>query len=171
MLYFLKLFILPHSRDVDPVVLAIRGGDVEVVQKVAESSPHSLLRENKDGWIPLHHAAFNGQHDCLRTLLKGIGVYKYIQMSTFGSQMSPSSALRVVSCSSTSRFCRQTHLAGTDWLAACCVFWTFVVCEVSSGVRSWSWHQQQEQSNPFVLRSSGSIICQAKQLWTHRSQH
>ncbi|XP_051942769.1 ankyrin repeat and SOCS box protein 2-like isoform X1 [Hippocampus zosterae] len=62
--------VTSHAEDVDPVVLAIRGGDVEVVKKVAESSPHSLLRENKDGWIPLHHAAFNGQHDCLRTLLK-----------------------------------------------------------------------------------------------------
>ncbi|XP_061651573.1 ankyrin repeat and SOCS box protein 2-like isoform X3 [Phyllopteryx taeniolatus] len=56
-------------RDVDPVVLAIRGGDAEAVKKQAASSPHSLMRENKEGWIPLHHAAFSGQHECLRTLL------------------------------------------------------------------------------------------------------
>ncbi|XP_077411520.1 ankyrin repeat and SOCS box protein 2-like isoform X2 [Vanacampus margaritifer] len=57
-------------RDVDPVVLAIQMGDVEAVKKQAASSPHNLMWENKEGWIPLHHAAFSGQPECLRTLLK-----------------------------------------------------------------------------------------------------
>ncbi|XP_077395867.1 ankyrin repeat and SOCS box protein 2-like isoform X2 [Festucalex cinctus] len=58
-----------EHRAVDPVVLAIRGGDVEAVKKQAASSPHNLMRENKEGWIPLHHAAASGQSECLRTLL------------------------------------------------------------------------------------------------------
>ncbi|XP_061698886.1 ankyrin repeat and SOCS box protein 2-like isoform X4 [Syngnathoides biaculeatus] len=58
-----------HLRDIDPVVQAIQGGDAEAVKKQAASSSHSLMRENKEGWIPLHHAAFGGQYECLRTLL------------------------------------------------------------------------------------------------------
>uniref|UniRef100_A0A4W6FCD3 Uncharacterized protein n=1 Tax=Lates calcarifer TaxID=8187 RepID=A0A4W6FCD3_LATCA len=58
------------SLDVDPVVFAIRRGDVEAVNDLAASAPHSLLKENKDGWIPLHDAAYCGQAECLRTLLR-----------------------------------------------------------------------------------------------------
>lgn len=65
-------FYLSFSRDVDPVVFAIRRGDVEAVNDLAASAPHSLLKENKDGWIPLHDAAYCGQAECLRTLLRGM---------------------------------------------------------------------------------------------------
>lgn len=57
-------------RDVDPVVFAIRRGDVKAVNDLATSAPHSLLKENKDGWISLHDAAFCGQTECLKTLLR-----------------------------------------------------------------------------------------------------
>uniref|UniRef100_UPI0037E8F1D2 ankyrin repeat and SOCS box protein 2-like isoform X2 n=1 Tax=Semicossyphus pulcher TaxID=241346 RepID=UPI0037E8F1D2 len=57
-------------RDVDPLVSAIRRGDVKAVNDLATSAPQSLLMENKDGWIPLHDAAFCGQTDCLKTLLR-----------------------------------------------------------------------------------------------------
>ncbi|XP_047467949.1 ankyrin repeat and SOCS box protein 2-like isoform X2 [Mugil cephalus] len=57
-------------RDVDPVVFAIRRGDVEAVNDLATSSSHSLLKENKDGWIPLHDAAYCGQLECLKALLR-----------------------------------------------------------------------------------------------------
>lgn len=57
-------------RDVDPVVSAIRRGDVEALHDLETSAPHSLLRENKDGWIPLHDAAYCGQAGCLETLLR-----------------------------------------------------------------------------------------------------
>uniref|UniRef100_A0A3Q3A549 Ankyrin repeat and SOCS box containing 2b n=1 Tax=Kryptolebias marmoratus TaxID=37003 RepID=A0A3Q3A549_KRYMA len=30
-----------------------------------------LLKENKDGWLPLHHAAYFGQTECLKALLRG----------------------------------------------------------------------------------------------------
>ncbi|XP_041827032.1 ankyrin repeat and SOCS box protein 2-like isoform X2 [Melanotaenia boesemani] len=56
--------------DVDPVVFAIRRGDVEAFNDLATSSSHSLLKENKDGWIPLHDAAYYGQTECLRALLR-----------------------------------------------------------------------------------------------------
>nr|XP_046269507.1 ankyrin repeat and SOCS box protein 2-like isoform X2 [Scatophagus argus]XP_046269508.1 ankyrin repeat and SOCS box protein 2-like isoform X2 [Scatophagus argus]XP_046269509.1 ankyrin repeat and SOCS box protein 2-like isoform X2 [Scatophagus argus] len=57
-------------RDDDPVVFAIRRGDVKAVNDLATSAAQCLLKENKDGWIPLHHAAFCGQTECLKTLLK-----------------------------------------------------------------------------------------------------
>ncbi|XP_039992594.1 ankyrin repeat and SOCS box protein 2-like isoform X2 [Xiphias gladius] len=57
-------------RDVDPVVFAIRRGDMEAVNDLATSAPHSLLMENKEGWIPLHDAAYCGQAECLKTLLR-----------------------------------------------------------------------------------------------------
>ncbi|XP_057716130.1 ankyrin repeat and SOCS box protein 2-like isoform X5 [Corythoichthys intestinalis] len=62
--------VTSHIEYVDPVVLAIQEGDVEAVKRQAASSPQSLMRENKDSWIPLHHAAFGGQPKCLKTLLK-----------------------------------------------------------------------------------------------------
>ncbi|XP_034050722.1 ankyrin repeat and SOCS box protein 2-like isoform X2 [Thalassophryne amazonica] len=57
-------------RDVDPVVFAISRGDLEAVINLTASAPHSLQKENKDGWIPLHHAAFCGQTECVKALLK-----------------------------------------------------------------------------------------------------
>ncbi|XP_015252576.1 PREDICTED: ankyrin repeat and SOCS box protein 2-like isoform X2 [Cyprinodon variegatus] len=57
-------------EDADPVVSAIRSGDVETLNDLAASSSSSLLKENKDGWLPLHAAAYSGQTECLKTLLK-----------------------------------------------------------------------------------------------------
>uniref|UniRef100_A0A3P9M0B0 Ankyrin repeat and SOCS box containing 2b n=1 Tax=Oryzias latipes TaxID=8090 RepID=A0A3P9M0B0_ORYLA len=59
-----------EPEDADPVICAIRRGDVKALQDLAISSPLSLLKENKDGWIPLHDAALCGQTKCLKTLLK-----------------------------------------------------------------------------------------------------
>ncbi|XP_077476855.1 ankyrin repeat and SOCS box protein 2b [Stigmatopora argus] len=64
------IVVTSRAEDSDPVVLAIQGGDVEAVKKHAASSPQNLLRENQNSWIPLHHAAFGGQPECLKTLLK-----------------------------------------------------------------------------------------------------
>ncbi|XP_024861835.1 ankyrin repeat and SOCS box protein 2-like [Kryptolebias marmoratus] len=70
-----SLCVSPNSaansfRDVDSVVFAIRKGDLEAVNDLAASSSHSLLKENKDGWLPLHHAAYFGQTECLKALLR-----------------------------------------------------------------------------------------------------
>uniref|UniRef100_G3NZF3 Ankyrin repeat and SOCS box containing 2b n=1 Tax=Gasterosteus aculeatus aculeatus TaxID=481459 RepID=G3NZF3_GASAC len=59
-------------EDVGPAVFAIRRGDVKAVNDLATSAPLSLLRENKDGWIPLHDAAFSGQAECLEIILRGM---------------------------------------------------------------------------------------------------
>ncbi|KAM3871373.1 ankyrin repeat and SOCS box protein 2-like [Diretmus argenteus] len=58
------------AADADPVVSAIRRGDVKAVNDLTVSTPHSLMKENKDGWIPLHEAAFCGEMECMKTLLK-----------------------------------------------------------------------------------------------------
>uniref|UniRef100_UPI003AAB101F ankyrin repeat and SOCS box protein 2-like n=1 Tax=Centroberyx gerrardi TaxID=166262 RepID=UPI003AAB101F len=58
------------TEDVDPVVCAIRRGDVKAVNDLAASAPHSLMKENKDGWIPLHDAAYCGATECMKTLLR-----------------------------------------------------------------------------------------------------
>ena len=67
-----QLIFLVLSRDVDQVVFAIRRGDVGAINDLATSTPHSLMKENNDGWIPLHDAAFCGQTECLKILLRGM---------------------------------------------------------------------------------------------------
>ncbi|KAM6968554.1 ankyrin repeat and SOCS box protein 2-like isoform 1-T1 [Tautogolabrus adspersus] len=62
--------VTSEPEDVDPVVSAIRRGDVKAVNDLATSAPLRLLKENKDGWIPLHDASFCGQTECLMTLLR-----------------------------------------------------------------------------------------------------
>ncbi|KAM7403030.1 hypothetical protein PAMA_003791 [Pampus argenteus] len=62
--------VASQPEDVDAVVFAIRRGDVEAVNDLATSAPHSLIKENRNGWIPLHDAAFCGQSECLKTLLR-----------------------------------------------------------------------------------------------------
>lgn len=52
------------------MVCAIKRGDVETVKNLTASS-HWVLKENDDGWIPLHDAAYCGQAECLKTLLRG----------------------------------------------------------------------------------------------------
>ncbi|XP_053702031.1 ankyrin repeat and SOCS box protein 2b isoform X1 [Synchiropus splendidus] len=54
------------GEDGDPAVAAVRSGDLAAVQRLL---PHRLTRENKDGWILLHDAAFCGQSECLKSLL------------------------------------------------------------------------------------------------------
>ncbi|RVE57211.1 hypothetical protein OJAV_G00214010 [Oryzias javanicus] len=59
-----------EPEDADPVICAVRRGDVKELQDLATSSPVSLLKENKDGWIPVHDAAFCGQTECLKIIMK-----------------------------------------------------------------------------------------------------
>lgn len=67
-----RFFCVVFFRDDDPLGSAIRQGDLKAFSDVAASAPHCLLRENKDGWMPLHDAAFCGQTECLQTILKGM---------------------------------------------------------------------------------------------------
>lgn len=58
-------------RAVDPVVMAIKDGDVKEVRRLIVSSPKSLTEADRQGWLPLHEAAYHGQTDCVMVLLKG----------------------------------------------------------------------------------------------------
>ncbi|KAK6304464.1 hypothetical protein J4Q44_G00250500 [Coregonus suidteri] len=57
-------------RDVDPIVFAIQRGDAQAVKELSVAAPLSLMKENKEGWIPLHEAAHCGQAECIKALLK-----------------------------------------------------------------------------------------------------
>ncbi|CAG5866414.1 unnamed protein product [Menidia menidia] len=59
-----------EPEDLNPVVSAIKRGDVGALHDLASSSPQCLLMENKDGWIPLHDAAYLGWTQCLDVILK-----------------------------------------------------------------------------------------------------
>uniref|UniRef100_A0A667WHB2 Ankyrin repeat and SOCS box containing 2b n=1 Tax=Myripristis murdjan TaxID=586833 RepID=A0A667WHB2_9TELE len=78
----MSALIILFLRDDDPVVSAIRRGDVKAVRDLAASAPHSLMRENKDGWTPLHNAAYCGEPDCMKTLLNGLVDKRTLQEQT-----------------------------------------------------------------------------------------
>jgi len=52
------------------VVAAIRDGDEKEICNMMKSGK-DLSEPNKDGWLPLHEAAYYGQVGCLRLLQKG----------------------------------------------------------------------------------------------------
>ncbi|KAL7871637.1 hypothetical protein SRHO_G00066200 [Serrasalmus rhombeus] len=60
-----------HGDDEGPLIQAIRSGDADKVRDIMMSvmTPRSLMGPNKDGWTPLHEAAYYGQIDCLTILL------------------------------------------------------------------------------------------------------
>ncbi|XP_055042092.2 ankyrin repeat and SOCS box protein 2 isoform X3 [Misgurnus anguillicaudatus] len=57
-------------REMDPIVKAIGEGDVGTVRLLVKTSGCNLLTANKHGWIPLHEAAYYGQAECIKILLK-----------------------------------------------------------------------------------------------------
>nr|XP_055042092.1 ankyrin repeat and SOCS box protein 2 isoform X3 [Misgurnus anguillicaudatus] len=57
-------------REMDPIVKAIGEGDVGTVRLLVKTSGCNLLTANKHGWIPLHDAAYYGQVECIKILLK-----------------------------------------------------------------------------------------------------
>ncbi|XP_066532511.1 ankyrin repeat and SOCS box protein 2-like [Hoplias malabaricus] len=60
-----------HGDDETLLIQAIQNGDVREVWDIvlSETTPGSSLGPNKDGWTPLHDAAYYGQTDCLKILL------------------------------------------------------------------------------------------------------
>uniref|UniRef100_A0A8C0PZ94 SOCS box domain-containing protein n=1 Tax=Canis lupus familiaris TaxID=9615 RepID=A0A8C0PZ94_CANLF len=52
---------------VDPVLKAIKEGDEEALKAMIKSGKN-LAEPNKEGWLPLHEAAYYGQLSCLKTL-------------------------------------------------------------------------------------------------------
>ncbi|XP_066484709.1 ankyrin repeat and SOCS box protein 2 isoform X2 [Tiliqua scincoides] len=59
--------IYPWQRVVDPLESAIKAGDVEKLRSMIQSG-RNLAQPNKDGWLPLHEAAYYGQQECLKLL-------------------------------------------------------------------------------------------------------
>uniref|UniRef100_A0A8I3RQR7 Ankyrin repeat and SOCS box protein 2 n=2 Tax=Canis lupus familiaris TaxID=9615 RepID=A0A8I3RQR7_CANLF len=55
------------ARPVDPVLKAIKEGDEEALKAMIKSGKN-LAEPNKEGWLPLHEAAYYGQLSCLKTL-------------------------------------------------------------------------------------------------------
>ncbi|XP_037359898.1 ankyrin repeat and SOCS box protein 2 [Talpa occidentalis] len=51
----------------DPVLKAIKEGDEEALKAMIKAGKN-LAEPNKEGWLPLHEAAYYGQLDCLRAL-------------------------------------------------------------------------------------------------------
>lgn len=62
-------FQLCFKRVLDPVVSAIQRGDENALLKMMQSGKN-LAQPNKDGWLPLHEAAYYGQERCLKLLYK-----------------------------------------------------------------------------------------------------
>ncbi|XP_060036944.1 ankyrin repeat and SOCS box protein 2 isoform X1 [Erinaceus europaeus] len=56
-----------HLAPVDPVLRAIKEGDTEALSAMLKEGKN-LSEPNKDGWLPLHEAAYYGQLGCLQTL-------------------------------------------------------------------------------------------------------
>ncbi|XP_037393608.1 ankyrin repeat and SOCS box protein 2-like isoform X4 [Pygocentrus nattereri] len=54
----------------DPIVKTIRDGDVGTLRQIIKKPDCNVLIPNQYGWIPLHEAAYYGQDQCLKVLLR-----------------------------------------------------------------------------------------------------
>ncbi|XP_007257438.3 ankyrin repeat and SOCS box protein 2b isoform X1 [Astyanax mexicanus] len=57
-------------EDAEPIILAIRKGDVETVSELASSASCIQTQTTTEDWTALHEAAYCGQADCVKALLK-----------------------------------------------------------------------------------------------------
>ncbi|KAG7461223.1 hypothetical protein MATL_G00207810 [Megalops atlanticus] len=65
-----SMHVTPETDEpLDPVIEAVQKGAVESLTKMAQMGK-SLAQLNKQGWSPLHEAAFCGQEKCLELILK-----------------------------------------------------------------------------------------------------
>ncbi|XP_053345159.1 ankyrin repeat and SOCS box protein 2-like isoform X2 [Clarias gariepinus] len=63
--------VKPEAEEkVDPVVRAIRNGEVGTLRGLIKMPDCNLLMPNEYGWIPLHEAAHYGQDHCVKALLR-----------------------------------------------------------------------------------------------------
>lgn len=102
--YFLKAHVWVSDREVDPVLKAIKDGDVGTLRGLIKKADCNLLMPNKYGWIPLHEAAHYGQEHCVKALLRG-------NAKTSSSQLHTLKATRTqrdeITSSRTKRFSEQ----------------------------------------------------------------
>lgn len=54
----------------DPVLKVIKEDDEEALKAMIKAGKN-LTEPNKDGWLPLHEAAYYGQLSCLKALQRG----------------------------------------------------------------------------------------------------
>ncbi|XP_072553479.1 ankyrin repeat and SOCS box protein 2 [Salminus brasiliensis] len=54
----------------DPIVKAIQDGDVGHLRQIIKKPDCNVLIPNQYGWIPLHEAAYYGQDQCIKALLR-----------------------------------------------------------------------------------------------------
>ncbi|XP_019374175.1 PREDICTED: ankyrin repeat and SOCS box protein 2 [Gavialis gangeticus] len=64
-----SLFTSSQPVEPDPVAVAIKDGDENAVLNMMKSGKN-LSEPNKDGWLPLHEAAYYGEVGCLKLLQK-----------------------------------------------------------------------------------------------------
>lgn len=65
--YSSNLFKTSQMAAMDPVLKAIKEGDEEAL-KIMIQDGKNLAEPNKEGWLPLHEAAYYGQLGCLKVL-------------------------------------------------------------------------------------------------------
>ncbi|XP_696390.3 ankyrin repeat and SOCS box protein 2 isoform X3 [Danio rerio] len=58
------------EEELEPIAKAISEGDVGTVRLMVKQPGCNLLKPNKEGWIPLHEAAYYGQDQCVKILLR-----------------------------------------------------------------------------------------------------
>ncbi|XP_038823990.1 ankyrin repeat and SOCS box protein 2-like [Salvelinus namaycush] len=56
--------------NVRPLVPVIENGDLKALKEIVKCNPKSLFVPNEDGWISLHEAAYYGQEECLKIILR-----------------------------------------------------------------------------------------------------
>ncbi|KAI4899341.1 hypothetical protein NFI96_014593 [Prochilodus magdalenae] len=54
----------------DPIVKTIREGDLGTLRQIIRKPECNVLIPNQYGWIPLHEAAYYGQDQCIKALLR-----------------------------------------------------------------------------------------------------
>ncbi|XP_069494079.1 ankyrin repeat and SOCS box protein 2 [Ambystoma mexicanum] len=62
-------FPAPQAEETDPLVIAIKSGDEQALTRIIQSG-RNCLEPNKDGWLPVHEAAYYGQLECLKLILR-----------------------------------------------------------------------------------------------------
>lgn len=60
-----------HTFFREPLMLAIRRGDVQMVTELATSISSIQTHSTVEDWTALHEAAYYGQAACVKALLKG----------------------------------------------------------------------------------------------------
>ncbi|XP_026164005.1 ankyrin repeat and SOCS box protein 2-like [Mastacembelus armatus] len=60
----------PLKREISPLQTLILNGDAEALMDLVRQRSSSLVESNNEGWIALHEAAYHGQLQCVRILVR-----------------------------------------------------------------------------------------------------